>query len=584
MNQHLLEVAAGRQAADLVVVNGQIVNVYSGEIYAGGVAVSEDTIVAVGKVNDFIGENTRVVDAKGNYITPGFIDAHIHPESSNMSIRNFAKTVQAHGTSVIMTDLHEIGVVSDLKGIECVLEEAKETTLKIYFVVPSHVPLAPELETSAGHFTPEKIGQALHREDAVGISEVIGTSVAAGKAELLETMDIAKAQGKSLQGHLAGVSGKSMNVCLTAGITTDHESVSSEDALERLRNGCFLMMREGAVGRNLKACLKPILENHLDTANTCIVTDDLHTLDAIEKGHLDESVRTALAEGVDFVTAIQMVSFNAAKSFRLEHEVGGLAPGRRADINITTGPEDFKVLTSIAGGQVFMEEEKVLVDYSEAKHDDCLMNTMHLDHEITPEELMLRVDDGRQQVKVCAMQTEDCFLVTSGIEANLPVQNGVVQCDVAQDVLYIAQVERHGVNGNIGKAFMSGFNLKSGAIASSIGHDNHNIIVLGTNHEDMALAVNEVAKMQGGQIVVDKGEVVAQLALPICGLLSDLPPEELAQKKRELNEAIRERGGTISIPFMVLSFICLAAIPEYAVTDCGFIDVFKGQVISPIIE
>lgn len=584
MNKQLLEAAAGKQPADLVVVNGRIVNVYSGEIYGGGVAVSGDTIIAVGDIQDYIGVNTRVLDAGGQYITPGFIDAHIHPESSNMSIRNFAQTVQAHGTSVIMTDLHEIGVVADLKGIECVLEEAKDTTLKIYFVVPSHVPLAPELETSAGHFTPEKIGGALHRADAVGISEVIGTSVAAGKEELLETMDIAKEQGKSLQGHLAGVSGKSMNVCLAAGITTDHEAVSSEEAMERLRNGCFLMMREGAVGRNLKACLKPILENQLDTANTCIVTDDLHTLDAIEKGHLDESVRTALAEGVDFVTAIQMVSFNAAKSFRLEHEVGGLAPGRRADINITTGPENFKVVTAISGGEVFMENEKVLVQYPEAKHDDCLMNTMHLDHEITPEELMLRTDADKQQVKVCAMQTEDCFLVTSGKEAVLPVRDGVVQCDVSQDVLYIAQVERHGVNGNIGKAFMSGFHLQSGAIASSIGHDNHNIIVLGTNYEDMAFAVNQVAKMQGGQVVVDQGKVIAELPLPICGLLSDLPPKQLADKKRQLNQAICERGGTISIPFMVLSFICLAAIPEYAVTDCGFIEVLSGKVISPIIE
>jgi len=584
MNRKLLEVAAGTRPADLVVVNGKIVNVYSGEIYDGGVAVCEDQIAAVGDIQDHIGPETRVIDAKGNYITPGFIDAHIHPESSSLNIRNFAQLVQSHGTSVIMTDLHEIAVVADWKGIECVLKEAEGTSLKIYLSVPSHVPVSTKYETSAAVFNPDKIEHALHHPQAAGISEVIGTSVVAGNEELLQTIQIAKDLNKSIQGHLAGISGKGMNVCLAAGVTTDHEALFAEDALLRLRNGCFLQMREGSVSHDLPNVLKPILENHLDTSNTCIVTDDLDTLDGINLGHLDNSIRIALREGVDFVTAIQMVSINAARSFRVEHEVGGLAPGRRADINITTGPEDFKVLSAIAGGSIFMEDGKILTPYEPVQHDPCLMQTMHLDRIIKPEDLFITTDENKSQAKVLSMCVEGLSLVTTGKEAILPVAKGIVQADTDQDVLMISQIERHGKSGNIGKAFMSGFGIKSGAIASSVGHDNHNIIVMGTNYEDMACAANRVNELQGGQVVVDKGQVIAELPLPICGLLTDLPLDQAAQAKEALNAAIAERGGTIPISFMVLSFICLAAIPMYAVTDYGFIDIFKDEIISPILE
>lgn len=583
MKNQILSAAASKTAADLAVINGKIVNVYSGEIYDGGVAVSGDTIIAVGQVQDYIGPSTKVLDAKSNYITPGFIDAHIHPESSNMNIVNFARTIQSHGTTVIMTDLHEIGVVSDLEGIESVLKEAENTSLKIYLVVPSHVPLAPELETSAAHFTPEKIEAALNRKDAVGISEVIGTSVAAGKEELLETIEIARQKGKSIQGHLAGVSGKDMNVCLAAGITTDHESISSEDALERLRNGCFLMMREGSVSHDLRSCLKPILDHNLNTACTCIVTDDLDAIDAVEKGHLDESVRIALKEGIDFVTAIQMVTLNAARSFRVEHEVGGLVPGRRADINITTGPEAFEVLSTISGGKIFMENKVIVESYPKVQHNPCLLHTMHVNRKITAEDLMIRTHSDKKQVKVHVMKTDGISLLTGHLETELPVMNHTVQCSPEQDVLSIAQVERHGVNGNIGRAFISGFGLKSGAIASSIGHDNHNIIVVGTNFDDMAFAVNQVAKMEGGQVVVENETVLAALALPVCGLLSDLSADEIVKAKTMLNLAYQQLGGRIESPFMILSFICLASIPFHAVTDCGFIDVLNGKVIDPVI-
>ncbi|MDE7068780.1 MAG: amidohydrolase family protein, partial [Schaedlerella arabinosiphila] len=288
MDKKLLAAAGGQAPADIVVKNGKLVNVYTKEIYEGGVAISGDKIAAVGDVEYAIGEGTKVIDAGGNYITPGFIDGHIHPESSSLSIRSFAELVLKHGTTAVMTDLHEIGVVAGLEGIEAVLEEAEATDLKLYFVVPSHVPFAPNLETSGGHFNPEIIKKALERKDAVGISEVVGPYILNGFPELMESMDhVNHMPGKTCQGHLPDMEGAALNTCLAAGVTTDHESLSGEDALARLRNGCHLMIREGSAARNMADCLKPILEQKLDTSRVSIVTDDLHTVDAVDRGHLD---------------------------------------------------------------------------------------------------------------------------------------------------------------------------------------------------------------------------------------------------------------------------------------------------------
>ncbi|MBC3797875.1 adenine deaminase [Acetobacterium tundrae] len=583
MNKKLIAVAGGNAFADIVVKNGKIVNVYSGEIYDGGVAISGDTIAAVGDVDYTIGENTKIIDAKGHFITPGFIDGHIHPESTSLSIRPFAEIVLKHGTTAIFTDLHEVGVVAGLEAIEAVLEEAQATDLKLYFVVPSHVPFSPNLETSGGSFNTEIIKKALEREDAVGLSECVGQYILAGFPDLLDSMDATLEKGKSLQGHLPDISGPALNVCAAIGVSTDHESLTGEDVVARLRAGLHVMIREGSAARGLKDGLKPILENNLDSSRVSIVTDDLHTIDAVKRGHLDDAVRIALEAGTDFAKAIQFVSLNAARAFGLDHQIGGLAPGKRADVNITTGPEDFKVLSVIAGGKPVVENEKLLVSYPKAEHVPILLNTIKLSKKIEPEDFKICVSKTAKKARVKVMDTLPWIPITIERIVELNVENGVVQSDVKQDVLYIAQVERYGKNGNIGKAFMGGFSLKSGAIASSVGHDNHNIIVLGTNHEDMAVAVNRVAEIQGGQVVVDNGQVVKEVAYPILGLLSDLSAEELAAEKEELNQAIHELGSPITIPFMFLSFICLAALPSFAITDHGFIDVATQTIIDPIL-
>lgn len=584
MDSELLAVAAGSAPADLVITGGKIVNVYSGEIYDGGVAVSGGRIAAVGDVDYAIGEGTRVIDAAGGYITPGFIDGHIHPESSNLAIRSFAEIVLKHGTTSIMTDLHEIGVVGGLDAIEAVIDENEITDLNLYFVVPSHVPFSPALETSGGVFDSEVIKRALERDDAVGLSEVVGHYILAGLPDLMESMDATLAMpGKNLNGHLPDMTGPTLNACLAAGVSTDHEALDGPQILERLRGGCHAMLRESSAARTLKAQLEPIVGSDIDTSRLSIVADDLHCCDAVKRGHMDDYIRIALEAGLPFVKAIQMASLNAARAFNLDQTIGGLAPGKRADINITTGPDDFKVTSVFAGGKQILDNGEMLVSYPKAEHDPVLLDTMTLDHPITAESFGIAAPEGASKVKVLVMDTLPWIPITTPREVELDVKDGIVQCDVDQDVLYIAQVERYGKNGNVGQAFMGGFQLKSGAIASSVGHDNHNIIVMGTNFEDMAVAVNRVVETQGGQVLVDGGEVIAEVVLPVCGLLSDLSAEELAAEKDKVNDAIHERGSIISIPFMFLSFICLAALPGFAITDHGFIDVETQAIIDPIL-
>lgn len=585
MDNKLLAVAGGQQPADIVIKNGKIVNVLTAEIYDGGVAISDQTIAAVGDVDYCIGEGTQVVDAQGMFITPGFIDGHIHPESSDLAIRPFAEGVLKHGTTSIMTDLHEVGVVSGIEGIEAVLKENEATDLNLYFVVPSHVPFSPALETSGGSFNPDIIRKALQREDAVGISECVGPYILAGFPDLMESLDdVAGMKGMTAQGHLVEMKGADLNKCVAAGVSTCHEALSADDIMDRARVGVHAMLRESSAARTLVQQLECIVGKDIDTSMMSIVTDDLHTCDLAETGHLDHHLKLALGAGLPFVKAIQMVTVNAARAFELT-DIGALAPGKRADINIVAGDtaDTFGVVSTWSRGKQVLDHGEMLVHYEPAEHDPCLLNTTRLLNPVTPDSFKIAAPEGASKVKVLCMDTLPWIPITQPREVELDCVDGYVRCDVEQDVLYIAQVERYGKNGNIGKAFMGGFHMTSGAIASTVGHDNHNVIVMGTNFEDMAQAVNRLIEIGGGQILVDGGEIVKEVAYPICGLLSDLSAEELAAEKAQLNAACAERGCIISIPMMFLSFICLAALPGFAITDHGFIDVMSLQVIDPVL-
>lgn len=588
MDMKLLRTAVGKVAADIVVKNGKIVNVCSGEIYDGGVAVSGGKIAAVGDVDYTIGESTEVIDANGNFITPGFVDAHIHPESSNLSIRPFAEIVLKHGTTSIMADYHEIGVVGGMEAVEAIIAESKETDLNIGFVVPSQVPFYPELETTKGIFDPKTIAEALRHPDAVGINEAIGPYILDEYPDLVKSIDETLSHpGYTVQGAMPEMVGKELSACLAVGVSTDHEMLTGEETLQRMRGGCHVLLRESSMAHNLHDCIRPIIDRKLDTTYASLVADDIHTIDLVELGHMDGFIRLALKEGMGFLQTIQMCTINPARAYDKHKEIGSLSPGRRADINITTGPDDFKVLSVISGGKLVCENEKLLVSYPKATHKPCLLNTAKLKNPITADSFKICVDDNAKSAKVRVMETNPAIYLTTERIVELPVIDGVVQCDVEQDVLYVAQVERYGINGNVGKAFMGGFGFRHGAIASSVGHDNHNVIVLGTSFADMAVAVNRVVEMGGGQLVVNNGEVVAEVALPICGLMSDLSAEELVKKKRKLLDIIHSYGSTVQYPYMLLTYLCLIALPDLSITDHGLICItvdYQYKAIDPIVE
>lgn len=583
MDQYLLSVAMGQEPADLVIVNGQLVNVYSGEIYAGGVAIAGTRIAAVGDVAYTIGNTTRVIDAAGMYLTPGFIDGHIHPESANLSIARFAEIVLCHGTTSVFTDLHEIGVVGGIAAMEAALEEAKKTQLKYYWVVPSHIPFCLELETSGGQINADIIRRAMMREEAVGLSEVASLYIAMNHQDLMQSIDETNKQHKTISGHGPETKGPLWNAFVAAGVKNDHESLTEEEILLRVRTGVHAQLRHNLIVPTLPQMITAITKKQINTRMISLVTDDTTAIMLVNEGHLDYLVRLALAHGVDFVTAIQMVTLNVAQTFNKDSEVGSLTPGRFADINIVKGPEEFSVVTTIANGEIVAENLHPAKPVVLPDHEPLMFNTFHLKKPVSARDLVIQADPGAKTAHLHVMRTLPWVPITEGLEADLPVNEGYVAADVANDLLHIAVVERHHQTGNIGRAFLGGMGLKRGAMASSIGHDHHNIVVLGVNPEDMALAVNRLAEIQGGIVLVERGLIIDEIALPLLGLLTDTDAWTLAEKRAALLNKAREMGCIVSDAFMFLSFITLAAIPAFAITDKGYVDVMKQTIMNPVL-
>ncbi|MCD4673171.1 MAG: amidohydrolase family protein [Anaerolineaceae bacterium] len=584
MNQHLFDVAMGKVPADLVIKNGQIVNVYTGEIYEGGVAIAGDRIAASGDVDYAIGETTEIIDAEGNYIVPGFIDGHIHPESTALSPARFAEIALSRGTTSVFTDFHEIGVVGGMAAMEAAVEEAKATPLKFNWVMPSHIPFSPGLETSGGSIDPEIIRKALERDDVVGLSEVVSVYIAFEHPGLLQSIDDTRKAGKIVSGHGPEIEGPLANAFAALGVLNDHESLIAQDVLIRARRGIYVHLRHNLIVPTMPELIKAMTESKIDSRMLCLATDDTSAISLVNEGHIDYLIRTVMALGVDFVTAIQMATLNNACSFQKALEIGSLAPGRYADVNIVTGADDFKVLKTIANGKLVAENEKLVTPIDIPEHAPVLLNTFHLKEPVKAQDLVIPAKEGAASARMHVMRTLPWVPITEGGEAVLPVKDGYVNSDVSQDLLHIAVIERHHKTGNIGKAFIGGFALSAGAMASSIGHDHHNIVVMGADPQEMAVAANRVVELNGGIVLVKDGKVVKEIPLPIAGLLTDTDAWTLAQQRQELLAAAAELGCMVADAFMFLSFVTLAAIPAFAVTDKGYVDVMTQQIMDPVLE
>lgn len=585
MNNHVIDVALGNAAADMVIKNGKLLNVHTGEIYETEIAIADKVIAAVGHLGEnTIGENTKVIDAKGKIMVPGFIDAHIHFESSMLTYTEFSRMLVKHGTTAVATDLMEIAIVAGEEGINNVLKESEGLPVKLLQPIPAFMSEEGELQTIGAALYPEMIEKLIKGPHAVGLAEVLYPPILNKSPLSAWMLELAEKYGKTAEGHAPELYGAQLNAYASAGIRSDHESTNKEEALGKLRAGLRVLIREGSAAQDLDAVVKMITENNVDTRHCALVSDDIDMLHIYEKGHLDYKVRRAIKAGVDPVKAIQMVTLNPAESLKVDNKYGSIAPGKCADIVFLSDLENCTVDSVISNGEYVVENGKTIYEYKKPEYSSVMLNTVKLSKEITGDDLVIKTDTNAKKAKVRVIGAKPTSLLTDALEAELDVVDGVIMPNAAEDVLRIACVERYGKGGSIGKSFIKGFGISKGAIATSVGHDHHNITVVGSDAEDMAAAVNRIKELNGGLVIAEDGKVKYELPLPICGLLTDLSGEESALILKKMQEDLQAKGCEMGSPYMTLAFITLIFIPFYGITDKGLVDVINGKVIDPVIS
>lgn len=559
-----IRVAAGEGKVDLLIKNGRIVDVFSGQIETRDVAIFDGRIVGFG---DYPAK--KIMDVEGDFLCPGLIDGHLHVESSMVGIPEFARAVLPHGTTTVIIDPHEIANVWGAEGVRFMAESAREIPLNVFIMIPSCVP-ATHLETSGAELKVEEIETLLKEPWAIGLAEMMNfPGVIFRDQEVLKKIEIAR--GKRIDGHAPLLSGKGLYAYLNAGIRSDHECTNPREAKEKLKNGMWIMVREGSTARNLKELL-PLIHSK-NSRRFFWVTDDRHPKELIEEGHIDSMVRQAIQLGLDPIIAIQMATLNTAEYFRLD-DLGAIAPGFRADLISFDHLGEFRIKKVFKDGLLMAENGKLLPKVLKKGKNGRIRESIHIG-KIDKNSFLLRSDHPLAKV----IQLVPGQIITKKVMKKIILKDGVAYPNPEEDILKIAVVERHRATGNIGVGFVQGFGLKQGAIASSVAHDSHNIVVVGTNDEEMMRAVLMIQRMGGGLVVTAKGKVLASLPLPIGGLMADIPVHKVHQKLLNLHEKARELGCKISDPFMALSFLSLPVIPELKITDKGLVDVNRFKII-----
>jgi len=584
MNTRLIDVALGRQPADAVIKGGILINVHSAQIYHTDIAIADGRIASIGPLPESVyGQATTIIDAAGMYLAPGFIDAHIHIESSMLTYTEFAKMVVRHGTTAVASDLMEVTIVSGVEGMKEVLRESETTPVRLYYPVPAFMEES-HLQTTGSTLYPEMMEELIQLPQAVGLAEVLGMPLLAGSPASAAILALARAQHKTVEGHAPALRAEQINAFAGAGINSEHESTTKEEALMKVRVGMRVLMREGSASTDLLECLRAITEEGADARRCSMVSDDIDALHIKQCGHLDHKVRLAIRAGIDPITAIRMVSLHPAENFFIDHECGSIAPGRVADVVFLSSLEDCRVERVMVAGEMVVEQGCLIKQIQAPEYSGLLMNTIHLKRKATPEDMVITLTDQKRSARVHVIGASSVSLLTEALEADLPVRGGVVEPDVANDVLRIACVERYGKHGGIGRSFVKGFGLREGAIAISVGHDHHNITVVGSDPADMAIAVNRIDELQGGFVLVNQGEVLYELALPICGLLSPDDGEAVADRLSEFIQKLETLGCRMPSPNVTLSFITLIFIPKLAISDLGLFDVTQFKLIAPVIS
>ena len=562
----LIRVARGDAEADVVFTNARIVNTFTGEIEEGNVAVAEGRVAGIGDYD----EAARTVDVGGRYLAPGLIDGHFHLESTYLHVDQFARAVVPRGTLAAVTDLHEVTNVAGLDGMRYIMECGRRVPMDLFFMAPSCVP-ATDMETSGAKLGPDDIRKALRWKDVLGLGEVMNfPGVIGGDEDVLDKLRAAN--GRPRDGHAPHVRGKALNAYLAPIIGSEHESTEYDEGLEKLRRGMRLMIREGSSEKNLEALLP--LVNDGNYHRCMLVVDDRNALDVLREGDVDAVVRKAIRLGLDPVRAIQMATLNVAEYFRLEG-LGGIAPGYFANMLVLRDLETLDIAEVYYRGELVAQDGKANFS-APLPSNEWIKRTVNVrPFDVDDMALAAGASETFPVIEIIPGQ-----IVTRRRDEKPSRSNGSIVADPERDMLKLVVVERHKATGNIGVGLVGGFGLKRGALATSVAHDSHNIVVVGVDDADIYAAVKEVERNQGGLCVVAGGEVLASLPLPIAGLLSTEPLEAVAGKLEELERLASELGCSVNSPFSVLSFLALPVIPELKLTDMGLVDVMAGRLLE----
>ena len=568
---NIINVARGLEKADLVIKNANIVNVLSEEIYKGDIAIVDGVIAGIGE--NYSGE--KEIDVNGAFVSPSFIDGHVHLESAMMLPKEFASVVLPAGTTTVIIDPHEISNVLGLHGISFMHEAVKNLPMDVYTMLPSCVPATP-FETSGFDLNSYDLSLLIDKPWVLGLAEMMNfPGVLNLDNNVMAKLELAKSKEKRIDGHAPYLSGKDLCAYVASGVKSDHECTTPEEAIERIRLGMYVMIREGTAAKDLDALL-PVLKN-CNTRKCIFVTDDRHPSDL--KEHINGMVRRAVEAGVDPIKAIQVASLNTAEYFGLQN-LGAIAPGYKADLLVLPDLKSFKPDIVMKNGNVIAHNGKLAIEIPQGEAL-AVRNSVNV-RWITPEDFKISVNEPDGKIGVKALEVIPHQLITKSVETEALVEDGNAISNIENDTLKICVIERHRATGNIGKGFVKGFNLKCGAIASTVAHDSHNMIVIGTNDADMYTAAVALIKCKGGKVVVKDGEIISELALPIAGLMSDRKFDYVVDKCEELNQAAHSIGCELNDPFMTMGFLSLPVIPELKITDKGVFDTNKFDFIDVI--
>lgn len=568
MDSKLLEASLGKRKCDLVLRNCNIIDVFSCNTFEGDIGIYKGVIAGFGDL-----EGKKEINVSGRTVAPGFFDGHVHIESSMMGPAEFARAAVVRGTTSVVADPHEIANVLGLEGLRYMLDSSAELPLNVFFMLPSCVP-STDLETSGSRLYAEDLKLFLDRSDVLGLGEVMNYhSLLMGSDGLMRELETF--HKKRIDGHAPGLSGRELDAYCALGVESDHECVTADEAEEKLRKGMRIMIREGSAARNMRALAPLAMESSSD--RFIFVTDDISALD-LQRGHMDRVLSKAVSLGLRPEVAVRMATLNTCEYFRIEG-LGAIAPGYRADLVVLGDTKEFEPELVIKDGRVVAEDGRLLVPVKKRAADvRATMNVRRMTNRSF--DIRARADEARINV-ISLIENE---IETEWITERARVAEGSVVSDTKRDVLKLCVVERHRATGRIGKGFVRGFSLRSGAIASSVAHDSHNIIVVGVDDGDIHKAVEAVVSYGGGLVAVDEGRVLSSLKLPIGGLMSDRNVEEVAGALQTINDSAASLGCGLEEPFMTLSFLTIPVIPEIRLTDVGLIDVSKQRRISLFVE